>query len=57
MMPRVVSVRALVAYDLEVVFDDVTQGVISLSDRLFGPVCEPLREVSVFQYSWTSLVR
>lgn len=47
-MQRVVSVKALDGYRLEVVFDDDLQGVVSLKDRLFGPVFEPLKDPSVF---------
>jgi hypothetical protein len=45
---RVVSVRPLDSYGLDVVFDDGVQGVVSLKDRLFGPVFEPLRDRTLF---------
>jgi hypothetical protein len=48
-MQRVVSVRALDDYQLDVSFDDGTRGVVSLADRLFGPVFEPLREPALFR--------
>ena len=48
-MPVVVSVEALDNYQLKVVFDDATQGVISLADRLFGSVFEPLKDPEVFR--------
>ncbi len=48
-MPRIVLVRPLEDYRLSVAFDDGTQGVISLQDRLFGPVFEPLRDPVVFR--------
>jgi len=48
-MPRVISVRPLDDYQLFVSFDDGTQGVISLQDRLFGPVFEPLRDPAIFR--------
>jgi len=48
-MPRVILVLPLDAYRLDVAFDDGTRGVISLADRLFGPVFEPLRDVAVFE--------
>jgi hypothetical protein len=48
-MPRVVSVRPLEGYRLSIAFDDGTQGVISLQDRLFGPVFEPLRDPALFR--------
>jgi hypothetical protein len=47
-MHRVQSVQALDDYRLSVMFDDGTQGEISLRDRLFGPVFEPLRDPGVF---------
>jgi hypothetical protein len=48
-MPRIVSVKPLDEYRLEVVFSDGIHGVVSLTDRLFGPVFEPLRDVALFQ--------
>jgi len=48
-MPRIISVRALEAHQLEIVFSDGTRGVVSLKDRLFGPMFEPLRDESVFR--------
>jgi uncharacterized protein DUF2442 len=45
---RVVSVRPLDLYRLDVAFDDGVQGVVSLKDRLFGPVFEPLRDRALF---------
>jgi hypothetical protein len=47
-MPRVQSVRPLVDYRLAVCFEDGTNGEVSLSDRLFGPVFEPLKDVHLF---------
>ena len=48
-MPRVVSVHALDDYRLSVTFADGTKGEISLRDRLFGPVFEPLKDPAVFR--------
>jgi hypothetical protein len=48
-MPRIVSVRTLETYELEITFSDGTRGNISLKDRLFGPMFEPLRDLSLFQ--------
>ena len=48
-MPTVTSVRALDDYQLEVSFDDGTSGVVSLKDRLFGPMFEPLRDDTFFR--------
>lgn len=47
-MQRVVSVLPLEDYQLEVCFDDGLRGVVSLKDRLFGPVFEPLRNSDFF---------
>lgn len=51
-MPRVVSARTLEDYRLAVRFDDGTEGEISLADRLFGPVFEPLRDPDVFSQAF-----
>ena len=48
-MPRIVSVQPLDDYQLSISFDDGVQGVISLKDRLFGPVFEPLSDPAVFR--------
>jgi len=48
-MPRIVSVRPLDGYRLEIVFADGVRGVVALKDRLFGPVFEPLRDVTFFR--------
>jgi Protein of unknown function (DUF2442) len=48
-MRQVISVRALDEYRLEVTFDDGLRGVVSLGDRLFGPVFEPLRDPNLFR--------
>ena len=47
-MPKVVSVRVIGEYCLDVVFDDGTRGTASLEDRLFGPVFEPLQDKALF---------
>ena len=47
-MARVTTVRPLEDYCLDVAFDDGTQGVISLADRLFGPIFAPLRDNKFF---------
>jgi hypothetical protein len=49
MMQRVISVQALEHAQLSVEFDDGTRGVVSLADRLFGPVFEPLHDPEFFQ--------
>ena len=48
-MPRVIRVTPLSDYRLRVEFDDGVAGEISLADRLFGPVFEPLRDESEFK--------
>lgn len=48
-MHRIVSAEPLEGFRLRIAFDDGTAGVVSLEDRLFGPMFEPLREVAVFQ--------
>jgi hypothetical protein len=47
-MQRVVSVLPLDDYRLSITFDDGTKGVVSLKDRLFGPMFEPLRDLALF---------
>ncbi|MCG6656226.1 DUF2442 domain-containing protein [Halomonas campisalis] len=47
-MHRVVRVEALSGYRLRVVFDDGREGEVSLADRLFGPMFEPLRDPVFF---------
>jgi hypothetical protein len=42
-------VSALTGYRIYVEFADGTAGEIDLSDRLFGPVFEPLRDESEFR--------
>lgn len=48
-MDRVVEVVPLPNYRLRVRFEDGTAGVISLEQELFGPVFEPLKDVSFFE--------
>jgi hypothetical protein len=47
-MHRVVLVRPLEGFRLEVTFDDGVVGVVELADRLFGPVFEPLADPKLF---------
>lgn len=47
-MEKVVSVEAGKDWTLKVRFSDGTEGVVSVKDRLFGPVFEPLRDVELF---------
>lgn len=48
-MPVVIRVRALDGFRLDVEFDDATRGFISMADRLFGPVFEPLQDPTFFE--------
>ena len=48
-MQKVSRVTALDGYRIHVEFDDGTAGEIDLSDRLFGPVFEPLQDESEFR--------
>lgn len=47
-MPRVLSVTPLENYGLEVTFEDGVRGLVSLKERLFGPMFEPLLETALF---------
>jgi len=47
-MERVIFAKPLEDYKVEVKFSDGTHGVISLKDRLFGPVFEPLKDPDYF---------
>lgn len=47
-MHRVIQVETLTGYRLRLTFDDGTQGVVSLGDRLFGPMFEPLKDPDFF---------
>jgi hypothetical protein len=47
-MERVVSVKAEPDWKLEIAFSDGTRGIVSLKDRLFGPVFEPLKDTKLF---------
>jgi len=47
-MKKVVQVKALPDWRLEVRFSDGTAGIVSISDRLFGPMFQPLRDPAFF---------
>ncbi len=47
-MRRVVAVKAESEWKLDVTFSDGTRGNVSLKDRLFGPVFEPLKDPILF---------
>jgi hypothetical protein len=48
-MERVTSVRPLENWRLQLTFQDGTNGIVSLKDRLFGPMFEPLRDAAMFR--------
>ncbi len=47
-MEKITQVKVLNDYRLEIFFNDGVHGVVSLSDRLFGPVFEPLKNQELF---------
>lgn len=47
-MPRVVFVKPAPDWKLELAFSDGTKGIVSLKDRLFGPIFEPLKDPAAF---------
>jgi hypothetical protein len=47
-MEKIKTVKPLADYQLEVFFADGSHGIISMKDRLFGPVFEPLKDKNFF---------
>ncbi|MFV1969116.1 MAG: DUF2442 domain-containing protein [Pirellulaceae bacterium] len=47
-MCRVATVKALDGYCLQIEFTDGVTGTLDVSDRLFGPVFEPLKDPRLF---------
>ena len=47
-MEKITKIKVLDNYRLEILFNDGVGGVVSLSDRLFGPMFEPLKDPSFF---------
>ena len=47
-MLEVVSARHIADYTIEVWFNDGNGGVVDLKDALWGPVFEPLRDLTQF---------
>jgi len=47
-MEKAVSAIALPGYKIQVTFSDGLTGVVDLTDRLFGPVFEPLKDPESF---------
>lgn len=48
-MHKIVKVEVLEGYRLRVIFDDGVAGIVDLSERLFGPVFEPLKDPAYFR--------
>ena len=48
-MQKVVKVEVLEGCRLSVTFDDGVAGIVDLSERLFGPVFEPLKDPAYFR--------
>lgn len=47
-MHRITHVETKPEYTLAITFDDGTSGEISIKDRLFGPMFEPLKDPDFF---------
>ncbi len=47
-MERIISAKPLKDYRIDILFDDGTKGIISIKDRLFGPVFEPIKDPDFF---------
>ena len=47
-MEKIVSMQVLPDWRLDIRFSDGTSGVISIKDRLFGPMFEPLKDQAYF---------
>ena len=48
MLWEIVKVKALSGYRLEVEFEDGVRGIVDMSENLWGPMFEPLRDVDYF---------
>jgi len=48
-MPRILEVRYVSGYTVHLKFSDGAEGDVDLSDRLFGPVFEPLKDIDEFR--------
>ena len=42
------NLKVVKVSSLELLFDDGTKGIISIKDRLFGPVFEPIKDPDFF---------
>lgn len=47
-MERVLRASALSDYRIDIEFDDGVRGIVSIKERLFGPMFEPLRDEKLF---------
>jgi len=48
MIPRVIEVKHIDGYKLWLRFQDGVCGTVDLSDELWGPMFEPLKDVTLF---------
>ena len=48
MIPKVIEVKPLEGYKLWLRFQDGVSGTVDLSAELWGPMFEPLRDVTIF---------
>ena len=48
-MENLTAVKPLVGYRIEVTFADGVSGIVDVSNRLFGPMFEPLKDVELFR--------
>ena len=48
MIPRVIEVKHIEGYKLWLRFQDGVCGAVDLSDELWGPMFEPLKDVTLF---------
>jgi hypothetical protein len=53
-MLEVTSAKYLDGYRIRVQFNDGQEGDVDLGDALWGPVFEPLHDLSLFQRFWVS---
>ena len=49
MSPRIVEARYVADYTIHIRFADGAEGDIDLSEELFGPVFEPLKDIELFK--------
>ena len=48
MIPKIVEVKPLAGYKLWLRFEDGVTGVVDLSNELWGPMFEPLKDQALF---------